>query len=148
MHARELIRKAIAAAVTGLTTTGTNVFTNHVYPYSAADLPNLSIYTASSPELVEDEGVMGSYQLRVLPVEIVARAKATADLDDTLDDICAEVEIALMASSAVSALVKDFRLISTEIEIEGEGEKPVGAARMEWQAIYRVNGDSPTTPEQ
>jgi len=148
VHARELIRKAVASAVTGLATTGTSVFTNRLYPYNDDDLPNLSVYAAQSPETVEDEGTMGSYQLRVLPVEIVARAKTTAELEDTLDDICAEVETALVGSAAVDALVKSLRLISTEIEMDNDGEKPVGAARMEWEVIYRVDGAAPTTPVQ
>ena len=88
MHARESIRKAIATAITGLTTTGTDVFTNRVHPYGDDDLPNLSIYVAHDPEVVEyDEGgTMDGYQLRTLPIEIVARVKATTELDDQLDD--------------------------------------------------------------
>lgn len=149
MHARELIRKAIATAVTGLTTTGADVFTSRLYPYEDDDLPNLSVYVARDPETVEDEDdVMGSYQIRVLPVEIVARVKATTELDDQLDDICAEVETALVGSATVKALVKSLRLVSTEIDMDNEGEKPVGAARMEWEVIYRVNGAAPTAPVQ
>ena len=148
MHARQLIREAIATAVTGLTTTGTDVFTNRVHPYGDDDLPNISIYAAREPETVEDDGEMGPYQLRILPIDIVARVKTTTELDDQLDDICAEVETALTGSATVKALVKDIRLISTEISLDGEGEKPVGSASMVWQIIYRVDGSGPTAPVQ
>ena len=39
-HARQQIREAVAAAVTGLATTGTNVFVNKITPQEAESLPN------------------------------------------------------------------------------------------------------------
>lgn len=147
-HARESIRKAITTAVTGLTTTGANVFTNHAYPFADADLPNLSIYVAHEAETSGDDGEMGSYEIRILPFQIAVRAKANSTLDDTLDDSCAEVETAIQGAAAIKALVKEIQLISTEIELDNEGEKPVGVARMEWAALYRVDRTAPTTPVQ
>lgn len=135
-------------AVTGLETSGSNVFSNHQYPYSSDELPNLSVYVAHEPETAHDDEEMGPLQLRVLPILIVGRVQTTAGLSDALDDICEEVETALNASTSVAALVKDLQLVSTVVEVDSEGEQPVGAARMEWEATYRVNKKAPVAPIQ
>ena len=44
-HARQQIREAVLAAVTGLATTGANVFVNKITPQEAESLPNLLVYT-------------------------------------------------------------------------------------------------------
>ena len=54
----------------------------------------------------------------------------------------------MMGNSALAAHYKDMHLISTEIELENESEKPVGVARMEWVILYQVNRTAPTTPVQ
>jgi hypothetical protein len=46
-HARKLIRDNIVTTVTGLSTTGANVFKSRVYPLSAGSLPALTVYTRS-----------------------------------------------------------------------------------------------------
>jgi len=135
-------------AVTDLVTTGPDVFTNRMTPFRDSDLPNISVYVAREAETIEEDDEMGPYELRVLPVDIVARARANNELDDQLDDICLEVETAIHADTDLAALIKGISLISTEIEMDHEGEQPVGAARMEWAIIYRVNGAAPTAPVQ
>jgi hypothetical protein len=147
-HARQTIRAAIKVALESLTTTGKRVYTNHVYPFDEDTLPNLSIYTLNEPETVEDDGEMGSFELRVLPFQVAGRAKASSDLDDTLDDIAEEVETALHASTGLATYSKLVRLQSTEIELDGEGEIPVGVIRMNWIVIYRVDRTAPTAPVQ
>ena len=147
-HARETIRKAIVTSITGLTTTGTRVYSNYMYPYEDSTLPNLSLYVAHEPEEVADDLEMGTHDLRSLPFRVSARAKANSDLDDSLDDMCAEVETAIIGNAALAAYVKTIQLVSTTIEMDNEGEKPVGVARMEWVIIYRVNRTAPTTPVQ
>ena len=147
-HARETIRGAITTALTGLTTTGTNVFTNHVYPFATASLPNVSLYVAHEPETVQDDGEMGSFDLRVLPFLVTGRAKVSNSLDDVLDDIAAEVETAIHGSTALAGYVKDVRLVGTEVALDPEGEMEVGAINMEWIAVYRVDRTAPTVPVQ
>jgi hypothetical protein len=50
-HVRQSIRDNAVTAVTGLSTTGSNVFRSRVYPLGTNKLPALSIYTDS--EVVE-----------------------------------------------------------------------------------------------
>ena len=46
-HARQSIRDNVVTAVTGLSTTGTNVFRSRVYPLGENKLPALCIYTVA-----------------------------------------------------------------------------------------------------
>ncbi|MBK7592227.1 MAG: hypothetical protein IPI27_13400 [Betaproteobacteria bacterium] len=103
-HVRRQIREAVATAVTGLTTTGTRVFQSRVYPLEATDLPALLIATLS--ETSEPVTIHGPRELmRVLSVQ-VWHHKATADLDDALDLICKEVEIALASDMTLGGKCK------------------------------------------
>jgi hypothetical protein len=124
------------------------VFTNHVYPFESGDLPNVSLYVAHEAETVEDDGEMGPYEFRVLPFMVTGRAKVSTNLDNTLDDISAEVETALHANATLAGYIKDLRLVGTEVALDPEGEKEVGAINMEWVAVYRVNRTAPTVPVQ
>ena len=147
-HARETIRKAVKAAVTSLTTTGAQVSTGMSTVYDGADLPALRVMVARDTEEALEVEVMGNVVNRLLSVIVEGRALQDSTTDgateDTLDDICLEVETALMTDSTVDGLVDDIRLESTEIEIDGSGETPVGIVQMVWAILYRANSAAPT----
>lgn len=134
-HARQQIRDQLKTTLTGLATTGANVFNSRVYDHET--LPSLAIYTLSE-ELGEESG---NKQLRMLNVVIEARAKATTNLDNTLDTIGAEVEDALFASgdTTLNGKCKDFDFEGVDIELSGDQEQPVGLMSMRFVALYRVN---------
>lgn len=137
-HVRKQIRDAVITAVTGLTTTASNVFATRVYPLASAKLPGLCVYTAGEDADLE---IMGSNRtlMRSLEVIIEAYAQGTTTVDDTLDTISKEIEEALAADAGVDALVKDIYLTRTDIDLDGgEGEKVTGAARLTFRAVYRT----------
>lgn len=149
-HARESIRKAVVTAVTSLTTTSTRVHSRPLHTHLVADLPNLSVVTANGPETKSSsfENEYSSMEMRALPVTIEGRVCTLTDYEDTLDDIAAEVEAAMMTNAALWALANDVELLSTAIEIDGDGEKPVGVITMEWVVTYRVDSTAPTTAQK
>jgi hypothetical protein len=142
-HLRRQIREAVATAVTGLTTTGSRVYQSRVYPLRPDNLPALRVMTQSesvagatmpAPRLLE----------RRLRVEVEAVAQAAADLDDTLDGICKEVEIALaMPLGALGGLVKTITLQSIDITLLNEADQPVGVAAMAYEAVYMAAENAP-----
>ncbi len=143
-HLRRQIREAIGTAVTGLTTTSTRVYPSRVYPLAADLQPSLLIYTRSErsqPSTVHPNRIIE----RTVEVEVVAVAKASSDLDDTLDGICKEVEIALAGPPAglLAVGAKDVRLVSTSIQLVGEGEKPTGQATMTFEVDYFNEENAP-----
>jgi len=147
-HARTSIRTAIANAVTGLTTTGANVFMNPMYLISTFELPALRVFVGRDSEVVNgDQAQMGNITWRELSVtvEAVARTSATdTTVADVLDNICAEVETAIMGDSALAARVVDVQLASTTIQTDDEAEEPTGVATMDWRVVYRTDGTAPT----
>lgn len=139
-HARQQIREAVATLVTGLTTTGSNVFQSRVYRLQASELPALLVYTNS--ETVE-RSHMTSGLVRELTLRVEGIAKALANIDDTLDTIGAEVEAALGGQEPAG--VEDLVLQSADVTINGEGEQQVGAIVMDFLVRYRTNQAAPET---
>ena len=134
-HARQTIREAVATLVTGLSTTGSNVFQSRVYRLQASELPALLVY--STDEAVSRETIgTGPYLRRELTIRIEGFSKNLTALDDTLDTIGEEVEDAL--GGQTPAGVDDFYLQTVSIEYTGEGEQPVGVIRMDWLARYQT----------
>ena len=149
-HARETIRKAVKAAVTSLTTTGAQVSTGMATVYDGADLPALRVMVARDADEAMEVDTLGAVTSRILSVVIEGRVLQDSTTDgateDTLDDIAVEVETALMTDATVAGYVNYISLESTEIELDGSGETPVGIVRMVWTIIYRANSTAPTVP--
>ena len=144
-HVRRQIREAVATAITGLATTGTRVFQSRVYLAQVSELPCLLVYTRSersAPTTIHDPRMIE----RTLQIEVVALAKATADLDDTLDGICKEVETALANPVAgLLSLARPITLIGSEFELEGIQEKPAGRATLTYELSYFTLENAPDT---
>ena len=142
-HVRQQIREAVATIVTGLTTTGTNVFQSRVYNVQVTELPCLLVYTKD--EIVgPEQGTMIAMQ-RTLTLTIEGKAKAIADLDDTLDDIAKEVEIAVSADITIGALAHSIFLDSTSIELSGDGDQPIGSVSLNYIVDYMTPFGDPET---
>lgn len=140
-HVRRQIRDAALAALTGLTTTSTRVYDSRVYDMQDANLPGLRIFTNN-----EDVGIasLGVSRLLHRDLELVVEAcvKENDTFDDTLDLIIKEVETALAGGLTGAKYVQLKRI---EIEMSGEGEKPVGRARMTFDAPYITANGVPDT---
>lgn len=143
-HLRRQIREAVAGAVIGLTTTGSRVFQSRVYPLERqTDLPGLLVFALAETSERVSAPAPGLMQRR-LRLQVVAVAEATADVDDTLDGICKEVEIALaMPCVALAGIAKSITLASTDVELQGTSVRPVGQAAMTYEVVYIAAEDAP-----
>jgi len=133
----EQILAAVTTAVTGLTTTGTNVFRGRAYPLEATDLPGLLVYMG--PDTVQGE-LMDSLIDWNLGVAIEAYVQtASAVVDTELAKIRKEVHAAIMATPQLGlAFVIDTRpALAAEPEIDGDGSKPIARRRLEFIVNYR-----------
>ena len=134
-HYRQQIRERVATTLTGLTTTGSNVFQSRVYPIENTKLPCLLIYTreeSSEPLVINPPRSIE----KVLQLVVEAYVKANTNYDDTIDTICKEVEEALYADRLINNLAKDSFLISTEINYNGDGDNPLGIVVMTFEIAY------------
>lgn len=141
-HIRQQIREYFGTNLTGLSTTGSNVYESRVYPIENSKLPALIIYTkseTSEPIVIGTDRVMS----RELSVVVEGYAKATSDFDDTIDTISKEVEQAIAADRTLDGKAKDTYLESTEIEFNGEGEKPLGYVSLTFLTNYYVKEKNP-----
>ena len=140
-HLRQSIRERIATDVTGLSTTGSNVFQSRVYPVEDGSLPCLLVYTTSEESEVT-EMASPRPMPRILNVIVQGVVGATTP-DDTLDTISKEVEVALAGDVTINSLANNSFLSSTEIEFNAEGAKPIGIVRLNYLVEYRNLDNAP-----
>ena len=147
MHVRKLIRDEIKTQLTGLSTTGANVFSHRVYPVQEGVLPAIIVYTSSESANRSTIGGFGNIASisRVLSVSVEAYVKATANVVDTIDTIAEEVEVALGDDETLGGLSEDIQLVNTSIEITADGDQPVGVLKMDYEVVYRTTAGDPTT---
>lgn len=142
-HVRQQIREALATVVTGLVTTGAHVYQSRVVQLESSELPALLIATNSESIDVLDFVNNPSLE-RTLTINVTAVAKAVSNLDDTLDTIIKEVEVAVSTSNTLGGLVKDVVLTGIEIEMNSDAEMPTGQAVLTFNANYYTRAQAPT----
>jgi len=141
VHVRQQIRDQVATVITGLAS-GAGVHRSRVYDLESGDLPALKLYTLSEGvERDSQKYPRGTY--RQLQLVIEAGDKATQDLDNVLDTLCAEVETAISADINLGGLSKDAYLETTTIELSDGGSQAHGVATMSWIVEYRVRETAP-----
>jgi hypothetical protein len=140
-HLRQSIRERIGTLVTGLSTTGSNVFQSRVYPVEDGSLPCLLVYTTSEESEVT-EIASPRPMTRFLNVIVQGVVGATTP-DDTLDDISKEVEVALAGDVSINNLANNSFLSSTTIEFNAEGAKPIGTVMLNYIVEYRNVDNNP-----
>lgn len=143
-HIRQQIREQFATQITGLTTTGSNVFQSRVYNLEAGDLPAVIVYTKSEDS---EPDTLGTNRILIRNLSLVCECyvKAVANYDDTLDTISKEIETAIAADATLDGLAKDVFIESTEIDYNGDGEKPVAVATLTFDVMYETREQSPDT---
>ncbi len=141
-HIRQQLRERAGTVLTGLTTTGSNVFETRIYPLENTNLPALVIYTkneTSEPIVISTNRLMS----RELELIVEVYVKQTSNFDDQVDKICKEVEVAISADTTLNGLAKDCFLQSTEIEYNTEGEQPLSYAVLTFLTNYYVQETAP-----
>ncbi len=142
-HLRQQIRERIATDVTGLSTTGSNVFQSRIYPVEDGSLPCLLVYTTTEDSEVT-EMASPRPMTRILNVVIQGIVGATQP-DDSLDNISKEVEVVMAGDVNINSLADSSYLSSTEIEVNADGAKPIGVVRLNYVVEYRNVDNNPET---
>lgn len=134
-HLRTQIRNDIVTALTGLTTTGSNVFSHRVYTLGQTKLPAICIYTNTEESSYQSITYPRSVS-STLTVNIEAYVQATSGYDDTIDAICLEVNNALAEDPTRNGLAKDTRIIGIQTELSDDGEQPLCVAVISVIVMY------------
>lgn len=142
-HIRKLIRDNIVTSLTGLSSTGSNVYASRVYPLTANKLPGLAIYTNS--EQVQYRTMAPPRTLiRTMTVNVEIYVKAVTTFDDDIDTVVAEVEAALHTDLTRGGYAEDTKITSLDVQFSGDGDQPVAGARLDVEVTYFATEGSPT----
>lgn len=140
-HVKTQLRRAVAAAVTGLPTTGGRVFQARAWPLQENDMPCLLVHTSDESIDTKATGPV-RIQSRRVSVVVVAMAMHSDAVEDDLDRIAAEVEAAVFAATPVRALTKSLELTATDSALSAEASFVVGQIRLSFSAVvHAVEGD-------
>lgn len=112
-----------------------------MYPLQAAELPGLLVFTNNESAQRLTLGAP-SIMDRTLELVVEGYARATSNLDDTLDGIAKEVEVAIAGDHNLSGLAKSTTLRSTTVEMV-EADQPVGMIRLTFDVSYMAREDAP-----
>lgn len=131
----------MVTAVTGLTTTAARVYESRVLPLTTAAFPCLCVYTRTdSPDYLA--GHMAKTPRRELEIHVEGYVRG--DDQSKLDDIAAEVETAVFASSALAAF-GPLWLGEQTMGVDGEGEALISTVDMVFRSQYATVEGSPQT---
>lgn len=142
-HRAESIMAAIVASVTGLTTTGANVYRARVYPVEVTGLPAIVVLQGednTQTELLADEVTSR------LTVNLDAIAREPANqIDTTLNLIREEITVALMADYTLGLAYVEgiMEQIAEEPDILGDGDAPMAQMRTVWDVTYHHGRTNP-----
>lgn len=142
-HLHKQIRDKVETALTGLTTSGARIYANRIQPMADANLPGLRVY--ADEETAEAQTMHAPHlQERTLRLVVECCAKSTTALDDTLDLMSKEVEIALAAGITFSSRVYVPVYAGMSFDDE-QSDKPVGVKRLNFSITYACMNNAPDT---
>ena len=145
-HLRRQIRERIVSDVTGLSTTGSNVFEGRVYPVEESKLPCLLVYDAEESIEAQTLSPAGSRSMQAtlnVVIEGYANGGSGSDVLDTLAGIQKEVQVAMAGDVDINSLAGDSVPISADISLSGEGAKPSGSNRITYRVKYGYTENAP-----
>lgn len=143
-HARTQIRTAAAAALTGLATAGARVFKSRLRPVDDDELPCLLVYCDDERGI--EKTTAGNPGRLSRPLELIVKGlvKKTTALDDELDKIAKEVEVAIAANITLGGLVREgVWLREIGVTMNEETEKPCGEIILVFSVTYSTNSNAP-----
>jgi len=144
MHARQQIRDAVVALLTGLPTTGARVHAGRTRPLAEDHDPTLLVYTTEERSQADTIGRPVA-TLRELTLRVEGRVvSAAVPPDDALDDIAAEVEAAIGADPTLGLGVIDSELTATRILAQAPGQRQAGEITLDYLITYRTRENAPT----
>lgn len=134
-HTRQNIRDALVTIIqNGNTAAGSNVYPNRETLLWESELPAVLVYTKE--ETADPRSLSGSQSIRTLEMVIEAKVMATENVDDDIDDLCAEIEDLLSANPSLSGNALSCIYKSTNIDLDSSSENQKGTAILTYQVKY------------
>lgn len=127
------------------TDAGTRVYASRTQAFELGELPALMVTTDRD----DWSGAVGfgagtrrmEHSLRVT---VMAATRAQDGVDDNLDELARQVEVALaMPCAAMTGLAQTITLTGTQLQIDDNGTQPVGRAALSYDVVYGYNETAP-----
>jgi hypothetical protein len=133
-HYRQQIREQVATTLTGLDTTGNNVFQSRIYNIEESKLPCICIYTVSeTSEPISMSPPRSIEKVLDLVIEIYIKGlNSSSDLETVLK----EVKEKMFTDRLINNLAKDSYLTTQELTYNGEGDKNIAVGVLTYQVFY------------
>ena len=133
-HYRQQIRERVATTLTGLNTTGNNVFQSRIYNIEESKLPCLCIYTVSeTSEPISMSPPRSIEKVLDLVIEIYIKGQNSAT---DLDAVVKDVKTKMFSDRLINNLAKDSYLSTQELTYNGEGDKNIAVGVLTYQVFY------------
>lgn len=150
-HQRKLIRDAVVAQLTGKTDAELRVYPTRELPLKVAELPAVCIYTLEETVSPESRSSSPRRLTRSLQLGVEIIVRATEAVDDALDALSLQVEVAIDADPRFGDTCIDSILSSVQIGIDNEGNRPTGRCLMSYAVEYETEApaaaDQPALPD-
>lgn len=146
-HMRKQALDAITTAVTGLATTGANVFLGRVSPLEREQVPALVI--RGGPERIEPDGLTRPrFQQRFYQVDVLVHVREADDYEEVLNQIIKEVETALASGSVPAGFgAKTITLRFIEAPLKAQNELTYVQSAMNFEVFYVAAENAPDVPK-
>ena len=133
-HYRQQIREQVATTLTGLNTTGNNVFQSRIYNIEESKLPCLCIYTVSeTSEPISMSPPRSIEKVLDLVIEVYIKGQNSAT---DLDAVVKDVKTKMFSDRLINNLAKDSYLSTQELTYNGEGDKNIAVGVLTYQVFY------------
>ena len=137
-HVRQVLRDAVVTSLSGLGTTGSNIFNTRIFPLAQSSLPCLTVFSESEEA---EELTLGGNLDRAVSIVVTGYARATSNIENTLDTIAAEVEAAFNPGASA----KYWTLAGTAFEFDGDGDNAIATIAMTFSVFYQTARSAPET---
>jgi len=142
-HVRTQIRDALALLLAGLTTTADRVFVSRVSPIPQDDLPAL-VVNVDEEEIELATASTAPTISRGLTIRVAALTRLVDGLDDELDAMTLELELAIAGDDTLAGLLNEPMILTgLEVERSTEGDAPIGRITLTYATRYETTTSAP-----
>ena len=134
-HVRKQIRDAFETALTrDVSLVNRRVFGTRVFPLDGSKLPCVAVYSTSEGSGLQTMGVKTLRRDASIVVE--AYIRVSGSFDDDADALAVQIEESIAADTTLGGVAKDAIPSSTETDVSGDAETPIGVARLTYSVVY------------
>jgi hypothetical protein len=139
IHHRKRIRDRIVEKLKAANIAGVNqnVQGSVFFPFAVKDLPGLCVYATEE----QSARVANQYD-RTLAIVVKVLCAAALNVEDVIDEICADVELAIPLE--LDELTNMGALRATAFERSGEGDEELMSAELTYVFTYATSLYNPT----